>query len=124
MTECQICYNISNKLVNLSSCKHSLCKSCLNRIINISETNSIEANCPFCRTALKEATVEFELEYWKNLEAEDWITYSVTLKNGTEILKTYRSSQYQPSWRNDDNVIILKRNRSRKKYRKNKRRDI
>ena len=121
MPECEICFNEYQKLKTLVACKHSLCSGCFNRILEIAVKNNIETTCPFCRTLVKEASEDFEIEYWLNLEKHEWISYSVTLKNGTEIIKTYRNTEYQPSWRNDDNVIVLKRNRSRKKYRKNKR---
>mgnify|MGYP003123928403 CR=1 FL=1 len=120
MPECEICFHDYFRLKTLDACKHKLCRECLNKILDIAAKNSGEPACPFCRTYIKEADEDYEIEYWKNLESQEWITYSVTLRNGTEIIKTYRSSDYQPSWRNDDNVIILKRNRTRKKYRKNK----
>jgi len=123
MPECEICYNDFYSLKVLAACKHTLCRQCFNRILELAEKKETEATCPYCRTLIKEANEDYEIEYWKQLESHDWITYSVTLKNGTEIIKTYRSSEYQPTWRNDDNVIILKRNRCRKKYRKNKHRD-
>jgi hypothetical protein len=109
MTECEICYE-NAKLKTLIACKHQLCFSCFSKLNN--ET------CPFCRAPIKELMDNFETEYWLNLNPSEWITYSISLKNGTEIIRTSKSSDPQPTWRNDDNVMILKRHKQRKKRRR------
>lgn len=111
MSECEICYEENVKLKTLVDCKHKLCHGCFSKLNN--ET------CPFCRAPIKELMEDFDPEYWLNLDNKEWITYSITLKNGTEIIRTSKSSDPLPSWRNNDNVIILKRNRQRKKRRVN-----
>jgi hypothetical protein len=133
MPECEICYEECNKLKNLITCNHKLCFNCFPKIVEAATLNgSYEACCPFCRTTIKEidrrsvvstetATDEYEVEFWLNLDIAEWNVYSTTLHNGTEIIRTSHSSDPQPSWRNDTNVIKLKRHKQRKKYQRNRR---
>lgn len=121
MPECGICYENHTKLKTLNLCKHEMCFNCFPKIIEASIDNGNEATCPFCRSVIREASDNYEVEYWLNLEPADWNSYSITLKNGTEIIRTYRTDEPQPTWRNDDNVMILKRNRQRKRCKRNRR---
>lgn len=125
MPECQICYNSDYDFKVFSSCKHEVCRLCFSKILEMCEKLENKPTCPYCRAPIKEAIEEdFEVEDWLSLDVHEWQTYSITLKNGTEVIKSYKNHDTQPTWRNNDNVIILKRNRSRKKYRKNKRQNI
>ena len=121
MPECGICYENYKKLKTLVACKHQICKSCYPIWIEKVKKMGREPTCPFCRTPIKETKDNYEVDYWLNLEPAEWNVYSYTTNNGTEIIKTYKKHDPQPSWRNNDNVIILKRHRQRKKYQRNTR---
>jgi len=120
MPECGICYENYNKLRTLDACKHQICKQCypiwIERVIKIGQ----EATCPFCRTPIKEVDEKYEVDFWLNLEPAEWNVYSYTTNNGTEIIRTYNKNDKQPNWRNNDNVIIIKRHKQRKKYKRNR----
>lgn len=108
--ECYICYEeFSEDCFKKLSCKHELCKECYSKLR--------DETCPFCRQVIKEKIIDLieDPEEWLLYDREEWITYSRTFRNGKEIIYTYHNSDPQPSWRNDDNVMILKRNRQRKK---------
>ena len=123
MPECEICYEEYNKLKTLIACNHQLCFNCFPKIVEAATLNGqYPVCCPFCRTIVKENTDEYEVEFWLNLDIAEWNIYSTTLRDGTEIIRTAHSSDPQPSWRNDDNVIKLKRHKQRKKYKRNRRR--
>jgi len=119
MPDCEICYESFFKLKVLYACKHELCKMCYPRIIETATRLGNEICCPFCRTAIKEISEDYETEFWLNLCPNEWDVLSSITNNGTEIIRTRRKNE-KPTWRNDDNVIIIKRNRQRKKYRKNR----
>ena len=122
MPECEICYEECNRLKTLITCKHKLCFNCFPKIVDAATLNGNHvACCPFCRTIIKEITDEYEVDFWMNLDIAEWNVYSLTLHNGTEIIRTARSSDPQPSWRDDDNVIKLKRHKQRKRFKRNRR---
>lgn len=120
MPECGVCYEEFKSLKTLYACKHQICRSCYPKILEAATKMGNEPTCPFCRTPIKEVDENFEIEYWLNLEPKEWNVYSYTNKKGTEIIRTYKKNENQPSWRNDDNVIILRQNKRRKRYRKNR----
>lgn len=112
--ECDICYEeVNEKHFKSLSCKHELCQSCYSKLPN--------EKCPFCRQVIQEKIVELieDPEEWLLYDAREWITYSRTLRDGREVVYTYHRTDPQPSWRNDDNVMVLKRNRQRKKRQRN-----
>ena len=47
--ECPICFDAYNNNAYISSCGHSACINCLNRILKLTAN---ERNCPTCRTTL------------------------------------------------------------------------
>jgi hypothetical protein len=120
MPECGICYENYNNLKVLFACKHQVCKSCYPKLIDSAVRRGQIPSCHYCRTEIKEVNENYETEFWLNLNPKEWKTYSITLKNGTEIIRTYKEDDIKPSWRNNDNVMILKRHRQRKKYKQNK----
>ena len=121
MPECGICYENHNKLKTLVACNHQICKVCYPIWVERATRMGQEPTCPYCRTLIKEVDENYEVDFWLNLEPAEWNVYSYTTNNGTEIIRTYKKYSKQPSWRNQDNVIILKRNRQRKKYQRNRR---
>ena len=113
--ECGICYeDIKNKI--FLQCKHYMCQSCYEKI---SDT------CPFCRqpiTAKIEAEHKIDLmendpEYWLGYDNREWVTYSRFLRNGNEIIQTFRNSEIPDTWRNNDMITVIKRRRQRNKRR-------
>lgn len=123
MPECGVCYEEYKNLKKLYACSHEICNQCYPKIIEACNKIGSEPSCPFCRTLIKEVTEDFEAEYWLNLEPAEWNIYSYTTNNGTEIIRSYRKYERQPSWRNEDNVMIIKQHKRRKRYRKNKNRN-
>lgn len=119
MPECGVCYEDYNNLKTLYSCDHQVCKSCYPKIIDSFTRRGVDPCCPFCRTLIKEISLEYEVEFWLNLEPSIWEVTSTTTNNGTEIIKTHKKNE-TPSWRNNDNVIIIKQHKRRKKYIRNK----
>lgn len=117
--ECHICFTNRKKRVTLE-CNHSLCKYCYDRI---SDT------CPFCRHPIKEKKnqvkeakpiqVQLDPEDFLEYDENEWITYSRVLRNGDEIIQTFRSSSVPNTWRNDDMSTIIKRRRTRKNRSRN-----
>jgi len=107
--ECDICYEeVNEKHFKKLSCKHELCQSCYSKLPN--------EKCPFCRQVIQEKVIEMieDPEEWLLYDANEWITYSRTLRDGREVIYTYHCTDPQPNWRND-NTIILRRNRQRKR---------
>lgn len=108
--ECDICYEeVNEKYFKKLPCKHELCQSCYSKLTN--------EKCPFCRQVIEEKVVELieDPEEWLFYDSNEWITYSRTLRDGREVVYTYNRTDPQPSWRNDDNVTVLRRNRQRKR---------
>ena len=113
MSECEICYEEEKDKVYLP-CSHSLCKNCYDRIYY---------SCPFCRRPIHEKIndervieeMETDPEYWLEYDNREWVTYSRFLKNGSEIIRTFRKSEIPTSWRNDDLTTVIKRRRQRRK---------
>jgi len=118
MAECEICYEEKKEKITLA-CSHSLCATCYERILN---------NCPFCRQPIPEKiNKERELEametdpnYWLDYDNREWVTYSRFLRNGTELIRTFKRSDIPDSWRNDDLSIVLKRRKTRNRRAKNR----
>lgn len=118
MAECEICFEEKNEKKYLK-CTHSLCTDCYEKIPD---------TCPFCREPIIEKilleqhleAIETDPNYWLEYDNQVWVTYSRFLRNGTEIIRTFRRSDVPDSWRNDDLTIVLKRRRTRKKRIKNK----
>jgi hypothetical protein len=117
MEECGICYEEKNEYFKLS-CSHKLCTDCYDRISN---------TCPFCRHPIK-AKIEEEInefiydddpEYWLEYDQREWVTYSRFMRNGNEIIRTFRRSEVPDDWRNDDLTMVLKRRRQRRRRMKN-----
>lgn len=111
--ECYICYEEVNECCfKKLNCKHELCQDCYVKLPN--------EKCPFCRQTIREKIIELieDPEEWILFDANEWITYSRTLRDGREVIYTYHSSEEQPSWRNDDNVMIMRRHRQRKRRRR------
>ena len=115
MYECEICYerkDCKDKII--LPCKHFLCKTCFDEIDKRSTT------CPFCRADF--VTQDPDPEEWLDLDPEEWLVYSRTDRlYGTERIYIYRKDDV-PSWRNNEIIIPMKRNRQRKKRIKNKNR--
>lgn len=114
MPECGICYEEHTKL-RILSCKHMLCFGCFEQL----RTDS----CPYCRQTIiekREISPQEELEEWLVRDRTEWVTYSMYLRSGRELIYTFHNSDPQPSWRNDDNVTVVKRTRQRKKKRRNR----
>jgi hypothetical protein len=108
--ECYICYeDVNENHFKKLSCTHELCQSCYSKLPN--------EKCPFCRQIIKEKIIELieDPEEWLLYDINEWITYSRVLRDGREAVYTYHCSDQQPAWRNDDNVMILRRNRQRKR---------
>jgi hypothetical protein len=116
MYECKICLehkDIKEKVT--LRCMHDLCENCRENWEKVSES------CPFCRTPM--VAPEKEIEEWIFLDPDDWIVYSKTdMRYGEEKIYVYNRSDIQPSWRNDNMVIRLKRNGNRKRKIRNRKR--
>jgi len=117
MSECEICYEEKNEKITLA-CRHSLCSSCYDRILD---------TCPFCRHPITEKilkeqnlqAMETDPDYWLEYDNREWVTYSRFLRNGTEIIRTFKRSEIPDSWRNDDMTVSLKRRKQRNRRAKN-----
>ena len=113
MYECDICYerrDCKDKIV--LPCSHFLCKPCFEEVDKRSNT------CPFCRADF--ITADPDPEEWLYLDPEEWIVYSKSADiYGSERIYIYRKEDV-PGWRNDEQIIPMKRNRQRKKRIRNK----
>jgi len=116
MVECEICYEtVSGKI--FLPCSHSLCKDCFDKIPD---------KCPFCRQPIREEPekqkeeilLDYHPEMWLYYDENSWVTYSKFLSNGSEIIRTFKSTEVPISWRNDDMSTVIKRKRKRKNYRR------
>lgn len=113
MEECEICYEeMKNK--TFLPCHHFLCNECYQKISN---------TCPFCRQPIiekiikeeKEEAMENDPDYWLEHDSREWVTYSRFMRNGNEIIRTFRRSEVPTGWRNDDMTTVIKRRRQRKR---------
>ena len=109
--ECEICYEeLKNKV--FLHCGHYMCITCYEKISN---------TCPFCRTPIaskieeeqKIEVMENDPDYWLDYSNREWVTYSRILRNGNEIIQSFRASQVPDNWRNNDMITIVKRRRQR-----------
>jgi hypothetical protein len=122
MFKCRICYEEKNKeereFLGCSE-KHPFCKTCFERWKKYDPSEI----CPYCRTSY--VSQDPDPEEWLNLDPKEWIVYARTDHQwGIQKIHIYRRDEKQPSWRNDDYVIEMKRNRQRKRrvgYKKNDR---
>ena len=105
MYKCDICFE-EKKKKKVLGCNHFLCKMCYDKLM----TNT----CPFCRQPFQreEKPLTINPEYYRDLD-DDWISFSRYLKNGTEIIRTFRSSSVPISWRNDEMTTVIKKRRRR-----------
>jgi len=116
MEKCDICYDEIEKKVHLP-CSHYLCNICYEKISN---------TCPFCRHPLidkikEEKKIEImdnDPDYWLEFDNREWITYSRFLRNGNEVIRSFRTSDVPDDWRNNDMTTIVKRKRQRKQRRR------
>jgi hypothetical protein len=117
MYECLICKetkDVKNK-VELS-CSHDLCKSCLK------EWQKRASTCPFCRANF--VVEDPDPEEWMFLDPSEWIVYSKTdMKKGEERIYVFKKDERQPSWRNDDITIKLRRSKRVRKIFRNRQTD-
>jgi len=113
--ECSICYEhktLPHKL--LLDCGHFLCRSCFEEVTKRSD------KCPYCRASIEEK-IEEDPESWLYLDPRDWIIYSrVDKKEGEEKIYTRKKSHQEDTWRNDEMLVVVKRNRQRKKRLRNR----
>lgn len=117
MAECEICFE-EKKEKKYLICSHSLCSDCYEKI---------STTCPFCRQPIPEKilreqkleAMETDPDYWLEYDNREWITYSRFLRNGTEIIRTFKRSDIPDSWRNDDLTVTLKRRKTRNRRAKN-----
>ena len=117
MYECQICKTeVDKKHRVVLSCSHDLCKTCLE--LWQKRSNS----CPFCRAVF--VVEDPDPEEWLYLDPSEWVVYSRTdMKRGEEKIYVYRKDEQQPSWRNDDITIKLKRTKRIKQKIRNRNRE-
>ena len=122
MNECAICLDNKKEWVHFP-CSHTACKDCYSKLILL--TNK----CPFCRhnfvnnkpSNIEEEEINIDLndpDYWLEYDPKEWITFSRFLRNGKEIIRTFRKSEMPNGWRNDDMTTIVTRNKQRKRRRK------
>jgi len=113
MYECEICKagkDIKNKVV--LSCTHFLCGECFQ------EWEKRANTCPFCRAVF--VVEDQDPENWLYLDPSEWVVYSRTdMIKGEEKIYVFRKDEQQPSWRNDNITITVRRSkRTRRKIRK------
>lgn len=114
MYECDICFERrDHKDKVVLRCNHFLCNACFIEVDKRSNT------CPFCRTEFVNRD-DSDPEEWLELDPSEWEVYSRTdREHGIERIYVYRKDE-TPSWRNNEIVVKVKRNRQRKKRFKNK----
>ncbi len=79
--------------------------------------------CPFCRTKFTIERPE-DPEKWMFLDPTEWVIYSKTdMRKGEEKIYVFRKDERQPSWRNDDITIKLRRSKRVKKIIRNRETD-
>ena len=88
--ECPICFNYSDKSVQIKKCEHIFCESCIKNWLT-----KHKYTCPICRTKLKEeSNNELEPELETELETE--------LEPELEL-----ELEYEPELQNDDDVYNI-----------------
>lgn len=114
MYECLICREDKDEKDKITlPCKHCLCQGCFDEWEKRSNT------CPFCRSVF--IFEDPEPEGWLYLDPDEWIVYSRTdNKYGEEKIYVYRRDEPQPSWRNEDLTVPLKRNKRTRRKIKNR----
>lgn len=121
MYECLICRENKKNTDKVElSCSHHLCKNCLNEWKKRSET------CPFCRSKFKinPWINPGNPEEWMFLDPAEWVVYSRTdMRKGEEKIYIFKKDEKQPSWRNDDITIKLKKTKRVRKIIRNKQLD-
>ena len=118
MDDCAICFESKKEWIHFP-CSHCSCSECYSKLILL--TNK----CPFCRhnfvinkpEEIKDVTSD-DPENWLEYDPKEWITFSRFLRNGKEIIRTFKRSELPNGWRNDDMTTILKRNRQRQRRRR------
>jgi len=113
MYECRICEDQKSdetKVILGCSEKHPFCNECFELWKRFAPLEI----CPYCRTPY--VSEDQNPEEWLYLDPKEWVVYNKTDKKwGSGKIFVYRRDESQPSWRNDDYVVELKRNRRRKK---------
>ena len=102
-----ICF-LDKRKKEVPPCGHELCKLCFRSLY--------KENCPFCRQPFvrkKKELIITDPESYKDLDGKEWVSFSRYLKNGTEIIQTFRSGDVPKSWRDDSLTTIVKRRRKR-----------
>jgi len=110
MYTCEICFEEKRKK-HILPCNHHTCKLCFNKLMTL--------KCPFCRapfTREKKDVVINDPEPWRELETSEWVSYSRYLRNGTEIISTFRVGNVPDSWRSDVLTTKVKKRRKRKSF--------
>ena len=117
MYECFICGETKNAEDKVElSCSHHLCKMCLK------EWQKKSPTCPFCRTNY--IVEDPDPEEWMLLNPTEWVIYSKTdMKKGEEKIYVFRKDERQPSWRNDDITVKLRRSKRIRKIIRNRQTD-
>ena len=110
MYTCEICFE-NKKKRHLLPCNHYTCKLCFNKLQS--------STCPFCRAPFKREKKDIIIndpEPWVTQDNSEWVSYSRYLRNGTEIISTFRVGSVPENWRSDVMTTRVKRRRKRKSY--------
>lgn len=110
MYTCEICFETKKKRQVLP-CNHHTCKLCYSKLE--------KPTCPFCRAPFvreKKDIILSDPEPWRDLRDSEWVSYSRYLRNGTEIISTFRIGDVPESWRSDTMTTRVKRRRKRKSF--------
>lgn len=117
---CDVCLKQKDeKSKQIFSCNHFMCKECYNRYLISCKERKVKINCHICRRNINVREKEIEKleiknpEWWLELD-DEWVSFSRYLKNGTEIIESFKKDKIPSNWRNDSLTTIVKKRRKRK----------